>query len=150
MRKQDFIFGIFLTALLIAYFFIMKGVNLHENFNFRFVNVVFYFGITWMAIRNFYESNPDREFNYISGVLAGFRPTVIGVFFFAVFQMIYLSGDDGLMTSIQEGAPMGESLNPFTASLFLLAEGVAAGLIISYLTMRIVDGRQIDDYEERL
>lgn len=150
MRKQDFLFGILLTALLISYFFIMKGANLYENFNLRFVNVLFFFGVTWLAIRNFYEVNPDRKFNYLTGLLAGFRPAIVGVVLFSVFQMIYLSGDATLMAAIQEKAPMGESLNPFTASLYLLFEGIGVGLIVSYLTMRIVDARQIDAYEERL
>lgn len=150
MIKRDFLFGIILTAMLVVYFFLMKTANLYDNFNLRFVNVLFYMAVTWYAIRTFYDANPDREFNYLSGLLAGFRPAIVGVVFFAGFQMIYLSMDDHLMNAITENAPMGDALNPFTASLYLLFEGIGVGLITSYLSMRIVDARQIEGYEERL
>ncbi len=152
MRKQDFLFGLLLTALMIAYFFMMKAANLYENFNLRFVNVLFYLLVTWLAIRNFYKVNPDRKFNYLTGLLAGFRPAVIGVFFFAIFQMINLSMDEHLMSTLEEMAPIEDTFTPFTAGVYLFFEGVAVGLITSYLSMRVVDARQIDDeeYEERL
>lgn len=150
MIKRDFLFGILLAALLIIYFFLMKSANLYENLNFRFVNVLFYMAVTWLAIRTFYKESPDRDFNYLSGLLAGFRPAIVGGILFAGFQMIYLSIDDHLMNTIAENAPMGDVLTPFTASLYLIFEGVGVGLITSYLSMRIVDDKQIEGYEERL
>ena len=150
MRKQDFLFGIILTALMIGYFFIMMTAALYENFNLRFVNVLFYLVITWAAIRNFYKTNPDKKFNYLTGVLAGFRPALVGVILFAVFQMIYLSIDTQLMSSLEDKAPIDATLTPITAGLYLIFEGVAVGLIASYLSMRIVDARQVPGYEERL
>lgn len=152
MQKRDLLFGFLLFVLLVGYFFLMKAANLYENFNLRFVNVIFYLGVTWLAIRKFYKDRPDSEFNYISGLLAGFRPALVGVVLFAGFQMIYLNIDTHLMDSIAERAPMGDVLNPFTSTLYLLFEGIAVGLIGSYLTMRVVDHNQIKDeeYEERL
>ena len=150
MAKRDFIFGFLLTVLLTIYFFIMKAAHLYEFFNLRFVNVVFFLLITWMAIRKFYEDNPDRKFNYLTGLMAGFRPAVFGIFLFAGFQVIYLSFDVQLLNAIAQGVPLPDVITPFTASLYLFFEGVAVALITSYISMRIVDARQIEGYEERL
>lgn len=150
MSKRDLIFGVVLAALLIGYFFLMKAANLYENFNLRFVNVLFYLLVTWLAIRKFYKDNADKKFNYLSGTLAGFKPIIVGVVIFAIFQMIYLESDENLLTSIQERAPMGETITSFTATVYLFFEGLVVGLISSYLMMRIVDERQVEGYEERL
>jgi len=150
MIKRDLWFGLLLALLLIAYFFTMRAANLYENFNFRFVNVIFFLAVTWMAIRKFYDSNPDRKFNYLTGLLAGFRPAVFGIFLFSAFQVVYLSIDVHLLSRIAEGVPTPDVITPFTASLYLFFEGLAVALITSYLSMRIVDARQIEGYEERL
>ena len=152
MNKRDLGFGLLLFALMVLFFFIMKAAGAYENFNLRFINVLFHLGVTWLAIRKFYQDRPDREFNYLSGLMAGFRPVLVGIVLFAGFQMFYLSTDTHLMDIIKERAPMGDVLTPFTSSVYLLLEGVGVGLIASYLSMRVVDDREIpdSDYEDRL
>ena len=72
-------------------------------------------------------------------MLSGF----IGVAIFAFFQMLFLNFDTVFMAQIKESIAIGEYLNPYTASLIILVEGVAVSLIGSYLIARIIEMKMV-------
>ena len=98
-----------------------------------------------LAIREYRKAHPEGLSNYLSGVAMGMYSSLIGVVGFVIFMVLYLSGDSELMAHIQANTPVGDYLNPITASLFILVEGVAVSLIGSYIVTRIVDMNMASD-----
>lgn len=150
MTNRDFKFGFILFLGFLSYFFVMKAANLYENFYLRIFNFIIHAGIVYMAVKQFYAENVDKKFNYLTGVAAGLKASVIGVIAFGIFQAIYLNLDTGLMNSLREFAPLGEYLTPLKASVVIVLEGLGVSVPISYVAMRIVDHQEIKAYESRL
>lgn len=141
MAKRDFLYGILLLIGFVGYFFVMKAANLYENFNLRIFNIVIHAGIIYLAIRRYYLRYKEAGINYISGALAGFKPSLIAVILFGIFQVFYLQYDQALMDAITAQAPAGSYLTPITAAIVIMFEGIAVSVILSYLCMRIVDAQ---------
>jgi hypothetical protein len=152
MNKRDLTYGLLLFAGFAGYFFIMQAAELYYNYNLRIFNIIIHFGLVYFAIRSFFNSHQDKEFNYLSGTLAGFKPSLIGVLLFGIMQLVYLSIDDAFLQHLQTEITIGEYINPFTASFAVVLEGIGVSVIVSYIAMRIVDAQKIDPekYEERL
>lgn len=152
MNKRDLLYGLLLFIGFAAYFFIMKAAALYYNYNLRIFNLVIHFGIVYYAIRSFYNTHKDREFNYLTGVMAGFKPSLIAVILFGILQLVYLSIDQEFLTYLQESTPIGSYINPFSASFVVILEGIGVSVIVSYIAMRIVDSQEVDpdDYAERM
>ncbi|NBB88843.1 MAG: DUF4199 family protein [Bacteroidetes bacterium] len=141
LLKKEILYGILLFLGFLLYFFIMKETELYAEFNLRILNIVIHAAIIYLAIRSYYRSADTESVNYIDGTMAGIRPGAIGVILFCIFQIIYLHIDENLMSSLNENSMAGSYLNPFTASAILLFEGFAVTVVLSYITMRIVDSQ---------
>ena len=152
MSKRDLTYGLLLFLGFAGYFFVMKAADLYYNYNLRIFNVIIHFGLVYLAIRSFYKAHPDKDFNYLTGTLAGFKPSLISVILFGLLQLIYLSIDEAFLNHLQQSITIGEYINPFTASFAVILEGIGVSVIVSYIAMRIVDAQEIDSdkYEERL
>ena len=135
-------YGLLLFVGLLSYFAIMQVFGLSQNYDFRVLNAIIQTTMIYLAVRK-YAKEYRSDFNYLSGTLVGISTTVVGVLPFAIFQMINLVASPALLEHIQANAPVvGPYLSPFTAGLIVLVEGLAVGLVLSYLTMRIVDAQQ--------
>ena len=77
--------------------------------------------------------------NYVNSVFFAMLCSFIGVALFAFFQMLFLNFDPAFMAQIKESTNIGEYLNPYTASLIILVEGVAVSLIGSYIIARVIE-----------
>ena len=143
MNKISIKYGLIMFAGLMGYFFLMQGLGLQENYNYRIYNVAIQSVIIYLAIRSFAKLH-SSDFTYLSGSLTGMFTTWAGAIPFAIFQMIDLSFRPEFMAYLQQNAPVvGPYLTPFTAGLIVLAESTAAGLVLSYIAMRIVDLREV-------
>ncbi len=143
MRKTALQYGIYLFAALMVFFLTMQLIGYGERYDFRIFNVVIQSVIVYLGVRHYARSTPN-DYNYLSGTMSGILVTLVGVIPFAIFQMINLAINPGMMNTLQEGFPVFASyLNPFTAGLIVLAEGTAVGLVLSYLCMRIVDWKEV-------
>ncbi len=143
MRKAALQYGIYLFLALMAFFLAMQVLGYGERYDFRIFNVVIQSVIVYLGVRQYAKSTPD-EYTYLSGTMSGILVTLVGVIPFAIFQMINLSINPAMMSTLQEAFPVFASyLNPFTAGLIVLAEGTAIGLVLSYLCMRIVDWKEV-------
>jgi len=147
IMKRDFTYGILLFVGFLLYFFIMLGTDLYTEFNLRIFNIAIHGFLIYLAIRSFYKTHPNQEsINYVKGVMEGIRPGAIGVILFCIFQIIYLHVDETLMMTLKENAMAGSYLNPYIASGVLLFEGFAVTIVVSYISMRIVDAQMRDKY----
>lgn len=138
-NKIVFRYGAYLFAGLMAYYLLMQLFGLDTRYDFRILNAVIQAGILYGAIRAYAHAKPE-DFNYLSGTVIGVNTSVVGIIPFAIFQMFNLHFSPDLLASIQESAPViGPYVNPFSGGLIVFMEGLAVGLIISYIAMRVVD-----------
>ena len=63
--------------------------------------------------------------------------SAVGVGIFAIFMTVFLLLDPALMEAILQNSQMTEYLNPYSVSLFILAEGLMASMIASYALTRM-------------
>jgi len=133
--------GALLFVGLLSYFLFMRLLGLTDRYDFRILNGVIQIGVIYLAIRSYAKSRPD-DFGYLSGTMTGILTSVVGVAPFAFFQMVYLYLDGPFLERIRESAPVvGPYVNPFSGGVIVFVEGMAVGLILSYICMRIVDWR---------
>lgn len=128
-----------MLAGFVALFLLMHEVGQARNYNLRLLNGVIHIALLAAAIREYRRRYPEGYANYISGVAVGLWSSVVGVLTFSVFLFFYLVADVPFMTYIQETVPIGQYLNPFTTCLFIVVEGIAVGLIGSYILTRVID-----------
>ncbi len=119
-----------------AIFLTMHLLGLSGNTWLRVVNGLVHLSGIWVALRMWLHLHPDEYDNYPSGVALGMLTTLVAVVPFTVFLTLFLVYTPGLLSQIQSQTPLGEYLNPFTASLFVTIEGIVVGLIGSYILMR--------------
>jgi hypothetical protein len=132
-------YGIWFFTGLMVYYFLMQFLGLSTRYDFRIFNGVIQIVVVYLAIRT-YASTKPQEFNYLTGTLIGINTSVVGVVPFAIFQMINLYLNTPLLEYIQQNAPVvGPYVNPFSGGLIVFMEGLAVGLIFSYICMRVVD-----------
>jgi hypothetical protein len=139
MTKIAVKFGLIFFAALLVYFLLMGSLNLSDNFDFRVFNGLFQSVIIYLALRTYSRKFP-QDWNYLTGVITGVLTSLIGVLPFAIFQILYLNINVDFMSHLKENVPyIGQYLNPFYASLIVLVEGMAVGMVLSYICMRTVD-----------
>ncbi|MDH3650778.1 MAG: hypothetical protein OEQ53_13925 [Saprospiraceae bacterium] len=120
----------------------MRVFDLNDNYDFRVFNGVIQPIIVFLAVRSYAKSLPT-DWNYLSGVVVGVVTSLVSVPPFAIFQLLHLNMNVSFMEHLQTHVPyMGQYLNPFSAGLIIVVEGMAVGLVLSNIRMRIVDPRQ--------
>lgn len=121
---------------LVAYFFLMKLLGLSHILELRFLNfIIIGAGISVGIVRLKRELH-ERDF-YLQGLAQGVYVTVVAVMFFAGFISLYLSlVDHKLMEEVRQNTPAGFPVTG--ASIFgaLIMEGLASGVIISFIVMQ--------------
>ncbi len=144
MKDKDIIlkYGTYMFLGFLAFFMIMKIFSLNYALNLRVLNGMIHVPLIYLAIREFRNLADTDEFNYFSGIMVGIKASLIGVFFFALFQLMFLTFDADFMVYIQENAIMGKYLNPGTASLVVFLEGMVVGVLASYVALRVVDNQK--------
>ncbi len=139
MIKISIKFGLILAIGLAIFFLIMHYFNLTQNYNLRVFNGVIHLAVIYFAMRTGLATGVISGENYINSVFLGMLSSFIGVALFAFFQMLFLTFNPDFMALIKESVGIGEYLNPYTASLLILVEGVAVSLIGSYIIARIIE-----------
>lgn len=139
MFKIALKFGLILAISLISFFLIMHFFNLSQNYNLRIFNGVIHLSVIYFVMRVGLSSGAISGENYVNSVFLGMLSSFIGVAIFAFFQLLFLTFDTTFMAQIKDALSFGAYLNPYTASLIILVEGVAVSLIGSYLMARIIE-----------
>lgn len=127
-----------MAAGFIVYFLALYTLGLGHRTEFRIFNGVIQLGFLYLAIRAYYAQHPESIENYMLGVVQGMWASAVGVGVFALFMTIFLLLNPALMEAILQNSQMAEYLNPYSASLFILAEGLVVSMIGSYIVTRVV------------
>lgn len=139
MKHIAFRYGLFMFAGFTAFFLIMHLLRLSENYYLRVFNGVIHVGFLWLALRAWLREHPDPSDDYTSGVVIGMFTSLVGVLPFTIFMVLFLANNPSFLATIQSHSPIGQYFTPVTASLFILVEGIAMSIIMSYLLVRLLE-----------
>ncbi len=139
MRTIALKYGLAMFGCFSLYFLIMQALELSDNYYFRVFNVLIHVVVISFAISKYKRQFP-ADFNYMSGVTVGVLTSLAGVIPFAVFIFVFLHKSPDLMEAlVARSDSLAPYMNPTTAALVVLLEGVAVSLVGSYIIMRVVD-----------
>jgi hypothetical protein len=133
--------GLWMFAGYAAFFLLMYAIGLGHRSELRVFNGVIQIAGLYYAIKLYYKNNPEHISNYLYGVAQGMKVTGVSVIAFSIFMCLFLYMNPSLMQTIQQYSFMGDYLNPFTATMFIVTEGVVIGIIASYILTRILEAK---------
>lgn len=132
-------YGLMTAAGLIVYFFLMKILGLVHVVELRALNIFILGGGILMALRAFRREQPDK-FEYFPALGTGALTSIVACVVFSLFTFFYLNIiDPALMQAIVENDPMGRYLNPYLASVIISIEGIASGLLITFIIVNYME-----------
>lgn len=137
MNRIALRYGLFMFFGFTAFFLVMHLLHLSENYYLRVFNGVIHLSALWFALRAWVHEHPEPSDDYTSGVVVGMFTSLVGVIPFTIFMVLFLAYNPSFLASIQSHSPIGQYFTPVTASLFILVEGIAISLILSYLLIRL-------------
>jgi len=145
MRKIAIKYGLWMFIGFTLYFVVMHLLGLSETFEARLFNGVVHLSLLYLAIQEYRKADETGDTsNYMRGVAVGMYSSFIGVLGFTIFMVIFLSINDSFMMALKEHFAIGRYLNPLSASLFMFVEGIAVGLIGSYIITRVQESNLIN------
>ena len=139
MLKIAIKFGLILALGLTLFFLIMHFLSLSDNYNLRLFNGIIHLTVIYFAMQAGLKSGIISGENYVNSVFLGMLSSFVGVALFAFFQLLFLHFDNVFMAQIKAAFSIGEYLNPWSASMIILVEGVAVSLIGSYIIARVIE-----------
>lgn len=128
--------GLSVLMSLIVFFIVMKLVGLFEVLELRYFNFIFLLSGILIAFYNYRKKNSVQGIDYLSGLRMGLRISLIAVLPFAIFMGIYLKVDEGFMNYVKENAEFGRYLSPGIVSGVIAIEGIASGVITTFIAMQ--------------
>lgn len=128
-------YGLFIFAGLVLYFLMMKFFNLVIFQELRAFNGVIVFVGVAMSIWKL-KTVKGEKINYFFGLGGGMLTTLFASVPFAFFVLIYLLSDDYFLAELRERSAFGMYINPFIGAFVNFIEGMAAGLIASFMVMQ--------------
>ena len=132
-------YGLFTFIGLALYFVVMRILGLAHIVELRMLNFfILAYGI-YLGINAFKRKNPD-SFTYLKGLGAGFLTSAIACLLFGLFMFVYVQFiDKAFMQSLIENEAMGRYLNPYIASCVVAVEGIASGMILSFIIVNYAE-----------
>lgn len=132
-------YGLWMFLGFTGFFLLMHLLNLSQNYYLRVFNGIIHVSCLWLALRAWYRDHHEPSDDYTSGVVMGMFTSFVGVLPFTIFMVLFLAYNPSFLTSIQTQSPIGQYFTPITASLFILVEGIAVSLILSYIMVRLLE-----------
>ena len=132
-------YGFLLFLVLSVFFISMNALNLSHHLYLRVFNGVIHLAILTIAIYKYRQINKETLGNYISGVVVGLYTSLIGSVLFGGFFATYLYFDQSFKVLLSNYIPLSDALIPIAAAMFIVMEGIAVGLVGSYLITRVIN-----------
>ncbi len=139
MNKIPLRYGLMMLGGFILLFLLMHMLGLSGNYKLRMLNGVIHLGVIYLAIREYVKVKDSTDFNYLAEVAIGMYTSLFGVVGFTIFMTFFMTFNHPFFAEVKAANPnISEYLTPFTASLFLLVEGIIISVIGSYVIARVV------------
>jgi hypothetical protein len=136
IERIGFVTGLITSAALIAYFLLMKVLNLAHVVELRFFNVIIVaVGIIYGIVR--LKRNLHEDEFYLKGLGQGMFITAVTTVIFALFITVYLTYfDHQLMMEIRSRVSYKGSIDGTMIFVSVFMEGMASGAIITFAAMQ--------------
>lgn len=128
-------YGLLTSVSLIAFFLLMRMVNLAQNQELRVLNIIILTAGIWLAVSKL-KKVEGNTMEYLNGVACAMLTALVGVGSFAVFVCIYLLIDTDLLKMLQQRSIVGNYINPFSGAAAIFMEGIFSAAIISLGVMQ--------------
>ncbi len=138
-QKISFKYGLILFGSLTGFFLLMWIFNQADKTWLRVFNGLIHITLLYFAIKQYRRKSPETFGNYLSGVSVGLYTSVIGSLLFAAFIALFTSFNVGFEQSLTSAIPYDLGFIPLSAALFVIMEGIVAGLIGSYVVTRLIN-----------
>ena len=130
-------FGILIAITLIAYFFLLRIFNLHQNPMLRLFNGILMAAGIFYAIKYFKKSN-SNDFGYFDGFKTGLLTGFIATIIFTLIMAIYMFHLDPNFTE----KLMGEWFSSYNQGagilvFIILIEGLASTVVLTLAFMQL-------------
>ncbi len=139
--KRTLPYAVYTGIALIVYFFLMKLIGLETNFYLRIFNFFIMTGGIYFLFRNAIVRS-DESIGYIDGLRMGMQFTIVSVLIFIVFLGLYLKFIDRNFLQVMEESGLWsfDKVSITQASVGVFVEGMASGLIITFVLMQYFKG----------
>jgi hypothetical protein len=132
-------YGLFTAIGLIVLFFIMKLVGIVHIIELRALNIFVLAAGVIVALR-YFSKVKHKSFTYLKGLGLGVLTCIIASVLFGLFVFVYTNFiDPPFMQEIVDNEPFGQYLNPYIAGVAVVVEGIASGLILTFIVMNYMD-----------
>lgn len=130
--------GIYTSLVMIFYFLIMRMLNLHHILELHYFNIlILFFGLRYAIKHNILLKG---EIRYFEGLKSGIVVTLITVFIFNIFMLIYETIiDPAFLNHLKENIYLGDQFTTqtvFNVMGILTIEGLSSGFIMTYMLMQ--------------
>lgn len=138
-QKTALKYGLILFGSLTSFFLLMWIFNQADKTWLRVFNGVIHIIVLYFAIKKYRNKSPETYGNYLSGVSLGLYTSIIGSLLFAGFIALFISLNPAFEQSLTSAIPYNMDFIPLSAALFVVVEGIVAGLIGSYVVTRYIN-----------
>ena len=132
-------YGLILFGSLTGFFLLMWIFNQADKTWLRVFNGIIHMTLLYFAIKQYRRKSPETFGNYLSGVSLGLYTSIIGSLLFATFIALFTSMNTSFEQSLTSAIPYDLGFIPLSAALFVVMEGIVAGLIGSYVVTRLIN-----------
>lgn len=141
-------YGLLTCAGLIAFFLLMRIVNLAQIQELRVLNMIILTGGIILAISKL-KKVEGNTMEYLNGVACAMLTALIGVGSFAVFTCIYLLIDTELLRMLQQRSIVGKYINPFSGAAVIFMEGIFSAAIITLGVMQYLKTSMLQQMQDK-
>jgi glucan phosphoethanolaminetransferase (alkaline phosphatase superfamily) len=139
MSRLSLKYGIIMAISFIAFFLVMNAFGLGEEYHLRVLNGLLHVGFLYFLIREWQEKHGRPKKQYLGNMTQGIVASAIGAGIFAVFIVLFLTINQSFMANLRDTVSLTQHITPVSAAMFVFVEGVAVGLIVTYIMTRVVD-----------
>lgn len=145
-----FKYGLLSFAACVAYFLIMRALNLIQIPEFRYLNYAILMGGIALALNEVRHSIHKHRVNYLPGLGIGLWVSLVCALFFGVFLAIYSSIDKDFVARIKPNLPFQDYVNPGMLAFVSAGEMIVSGVIITFVVMQFFKRNTIGQDSEEM
>jgi hypothetical protein len=139
MNRVSLKAGVYTAAGLVCYFVIMRLFNLHHYLELHYLNVIVLFLGLRYALQHIKQIT--GEIRYFEGLKSGLIVTLISVFLFNIFMLIYETLiDPPFLLFLKEKITLGPLFSVQETAVeiagILVAEGLSSGFVLTFILMQ--------------
>jgi hypothetical protein len=129
-------YGLLTSFLLITGFFCANSLGVKSIFVFPLLYFLFLTPGIYYALWKLSDTGKENSINYFEGLKEGITTSLVAVLVYAAVISFYIASEKGVLDLSDGNKAFDLILNPFTAGLSFIFEGLAFGVVITFSFMQ--------------